>query len=151
MTQESIKCEHCKGSGTCDIGKKSCAGCLKSYSIPITSNKFVPCNCCHGLGVNSWWNINTRESTSKPVENTLTGYMIKQEQESNRYFDKRRFWITIIYLITGFLLIILGFKTNLMSSLLPVASALMTGAFGYYVGRQSSLFHKNYEDTKYSS
>lgn len=148
MAQELIECKHCKGTGTCIVGEKSCDACLKAKDFPIKTKAIVPCDCCKGLGKNSLWDISTRESLSRPIEDTLTGYSVKQEQNTIRILDKRRFVFSIITFVVGLIFTIIGIFSNNLNAILPVASGLMTGAIGYYIGGQLNQSRKNYDNLK---
>ncbi len=142
-TSDLIDCAHCKGTGTCNLEGKSCDSCLSLIKL---SKGLVSCGCCKGLGKNSLWNIQSESLTSKPIEEGLTGYTVKQEQETIRELDKRRYRVAQLAFVLGLGLVCIGIYTNNLNVLLPVASSLMTGVIGYFVGGQLGQSKKIFQD-----
>src|SRR3989338_5058312 len=129
MSQDEIfDCKHCDGTGRCN-----CVECVGIASGKIDkktplSGKVV-CSACFGIGKrnlkNEAWERQTRELEDiRSKWEPLPSLSVKEEQKTKRNESKHRFWVSLIGLFLGILVISVGFFSDIRYSSLRIGSVL---------------------------
>lgn len=146
---ELLTCQHCEGSGTCRANSpQSCDECISAAKERVEADSLglVSCSKCHGIGQRDrstelFYESSAVRDKAMSQYPPITHVHTQEENETQRKADSRRFIVAMTVVIGGFALVssgiivdIVGSNRSILSITLPVASALISGAVGSFVG-----------------